>query len=364
MKKILLISDVKGWGGWVRGQYIMKHLSDEFNFKLVDADGFKKMEQVDSKDRFTMKDVQVFRSHSSDPESFDFEEFKNFFVQRKKPMNFDLYYFLFHTMLIKKNVKRVLKSPKRVATIVTGYPTIKPCFDRKGNRDGVGRENFIHHARKCKSIFANSILSLKDLNGILQKENVGTYYCPRGVDEEVFYPTDSGFDPQRKFTVAYVGKPVLEKGLKQFIQPACEALGVNLIINDRNYTNALGPDDMRDFYNQADVYVVASTIDGTPNPALEAASCGKAIISNRIGNMPEFIQHGVNGFKFEERELKRYINFLRKLKNNRRKCYEMGREARKTVERNWTWKKVLENERLAFREITNGLQGSKQKENG
>ena len=351
-KKILLVSDVKGWGGWVRGQYIMRHLSNEFEFTLVDDPGFKKLEQVSNKDCFTMKDVQMFRNQSTDKESLNFEMFKKFYIRRKRDMNFDLYYFLFHTMLIKKNVKRLLNSPQKVATIVTGYPTIKPCFDRKGGGTSVGQNNFLQLARKCKAIFANNLKSLEDLNRIVKDENIKTFYCPRGVDENVFFPTDNGFDPNKEFTVAYVGKPVPEKGLKEYIEPACQTIGAKLIYNDRNYTNALGPNEMRKFYNKADVYVVASTIDGTPNPALEAASCGKPIISNEIGNMPEFIKHGKNGFIMEDRNINRYVKFLRMMMNDREKCYEMGREARKTVEKAWTWEKVLENEREVFRELT------------
>ena len=365
MKKILLISDVKGWGGWVRAEYIKKHLSDDFEFTLMDADEFKELEQITNEDCFTMRDIDKFRKRSIDKESLNFNQFKKFFVNNKKMINYDLYYFLFHTMLIKKNVKRMLNTPRRVATIVTGFPTVKHCFDRGKRTSRVGAENFLQLARKCKAIFANNYKSLYDLNKIVSGDNIPTFYMPRGVDEKMFYPTDNGFDPQKKFTVAYVGKPVPEKGLMEFIKPACQTLGVPLLINDRNYMDALGPNEMREFYNKADVYVVASTIDGTPNPALEAASCGKAIISNHIGNMPEFIKHGKNGLLMDERKVNKYVNFLRQMKNNRQRCYNMGREARKTVEQSWTWKKVLENERLAFKEILSGkLQRGKQKKNG
>ena len=38
--KVLMIADVKGWGAWRRGEYIKKHLSDEFEFDLVDLKTF------------------------------------------------------------------------------------------------------------------------------------------------------------------------------------------------------------------------------------------------------------------------------------------------------------------------------------
>ena len=139
-----------------------------------------------------------------------------------------------------------------------------------------------------------------------------TFYAPRGVDPDVFYP-EKEFEEKKDFVVAYVGKPVYQKGLPDYIKPACDIAGVDLIINDRNYTNALSPNEMRKFYNQADVYIVASTIDGTPNPALEAASCGKPVISNMIGNMPEFIEDGVNGF-LVDMNVNEYVNKINILK--------------------------------------------------
>ena len=34
--RVLMVSDVKGWGAWTRGRYIKNTLSDEFDFDLID----------------------------------------------------------------------------------------------------------------------------------------------------------------------------------------------------------------------------------------------------------------------------------------------------------------------------------------
>jgi glycosyltransferase involved in cell wall biosynthesis len=54
-------------------------------------------------------------------------------------------------------------------------------------------------------------------------------------------------------------------------------------------------DEMRQWYNAGTVYLCCSNSEGTPNPALEAASCGCVLVSTCVGNMPELIEHGVNG---------------------------------------------------------------------
>jgi glycosyltransferase involved in cell wall biosynthesis len=346
-KRILLISDVKGWGGWVRGEYIKKYLSDEFHIELMDQKTFQKFEITTNNNLFSMEDVIRFRNNvSKDKDALKFDQFKKYVNKCKISRSFDLYYPLFHTMLIKKCIKRIISQNKKVVSIVTGFPTIKPCFISH-NKDS----HFKNLSKRCVALFANNIKSLKDLNKE-KPEHIPTYYCPRGVDENVFYPMDR--EPNKKFTVVYVGKPVKEKGLLDYIKPACEMAGARLLINDRNYTNALGPDDMRELYNQADAYVVASIIDGTPNPALEAAACGVPIISNPIGNMPEFIKNGKNGFLIKGRDINKYVNRLRWMMDSPIKRVNMGKEARKTILESWTWEKVLENERKAFREILNG----------
>lgn len=54
-------------------------------------------------------------------------------------------------------------------------------------------------------------------------------------------------------------------------------------------------EDMVAWYNTGTVYVCASSTEGTPNPALEAASCGCTVVTTSVGNMPELIEHDRNG---------------------------------------------------------------------
>jgi len=91
-------------------------------------------------------------------------------------------------------------------------------------------------------------------------------------------------------------------------------------------------------------------MDGTHNQLLEAAARGRTFIGNKIGNIPEFINKGINGYMVE-RDISQYVKKLEELKNDREKCREMGMEARKTIEEGWTWKIQAENYRKMFREL-------------
>jgi glycosyltransferase involved in cell wall biosynthesis len=57
----------------------------------------------------------------------------------------------------------------------------------------------------------------------------------------------------------------------------------------------MSPDQMSDWYNTGTIYLVASKSEGTPNPALEAASAGCVVVATEVGNMPELITDRVNG---------------------------------------------------------------------
>ena len=59
------------------------------------------------------------------------------------------------------------------------------------------------------------------------------------------------------------------------------------------------PEQMAEWYNQGTVYVCASKTEGTPNTALEAAACGCTVVTTRVGNMEQLIQHDINGMLVE-----------------------------------------------------------------
>ncbi len=358
-RRILMVSDVKGWGGWKRAEMIKKYLSNEFRFDIMDGNEFNDYERNSTPNMFNKNDLEKYTLNIKPPDKnfLNINHFRNWINNQNTRKEYDLIYLLFHLMLTKKSVNRLLNRGSKIVTIVTVFPTVRLGFINNGAAIGIGtydggRKLFLSKAKKCQAIFSNNIKSLKDLKSMYKGP---TYYLPRGVSPEIFYPTSDEFvkKPKEKFTVAFCGKSNPEKGLKKYIIPACQEAGVKLITNERNFTNALPEKKMRNFYNRADAYIVASTMDGTPNTALEAAACGKPIVSNQIGNMPEFINKGKNGFLLPL-EVEKYTNRLRWMANNQRKTWKMGLEARKTIMESWTWEKVLENERDAFRKILGG----------
>lgn len=315
--KILLISDVENWGGWTRAQAIIQYLSDAYDFTLT-----------------TLKPVD---------DSLKFED--------KTYLNYDAYWLLFHTMIQYPRIQKLMKDKLCIATI-TSNTIIKPDWIlRVGNSIQKAKEDFSKWSQNINLMLINNLRIESEIKQIYKGV---VRYAPRGVDADLFYPVNWNFD---SFKAIYVGKPTKEKGLEKYIKPCCKSTNTPLILNTRNFTDAFPYNEMYKQYNEGHVLIVASTSDGTPNTALEMAACGRPIISNYIGNMPEFIKDGVNGFMVNL-NLDEYIKSLTWLKNNQKEAFRMGLEARKTIMQGWQWHQLLnKNERKYLNELFGGKNG-------
>jgi len=288
LKNILLVCDVKGWAWWNKSQYLKHYLSDEFN---------------------------IFIDYVIGPGS-------NSLIYKE----FDLYFTFGYSYIdYFKKINNIKK--------MTGVTAHRPLRVIRGSM------------MKTEHVHANSMLLYKEL--ISFHNNV--HYVPNGVDENLFVPK-SPINFEGDFVVGHVGKKCDQKGQCNIIIPAMEKSGTKSITHLNDYRNKKPYCKMYELYNNMDVFIVASDEDGTPNPALEAAACGRPIISNKIGNMPEFIIDGYNGF-IVEKNIDAYVDKLEWCKNNRDKVAEMGINARKTIEEGWTWKLQAENYREMFRKV-------------
>jgi len=97
--------------------------------------------------------------------------------------------------------------------------------------------------------------------------------------------------------------------------------------------NRMTPEQMTYWYNTGSIYVVASSFEGTPNPALEAASCGCTVVSTRVGNMPELIKDGVNGYLCDT-SMKSILEGVLKAVENQK---ELANNMQETI-KPWDWK--------------------------
>ena len=208
--------------------------------------------------------------------------------------------------------------------------------------------NWEDSLKRAVAIHANSRMLFEEIKHLNEK----SFYLPNGVDEDLFLFRER--DLSDTFRVGYVGKPSSPKGLSEYIIPVCEKAGIELKQQTCHFSSSNCVDHrlMPKFYEDIDVILIASTLDGTPNMLLEAASVGRTFVGNKIGNVPEFVQDKVNGFYVEERNVDDYVDRLLWLKSHREQCARMGVEARKTIIENWTWDIQVENYRELFEVVS------------
>lgn len=158
----------------------------------------------------------------------------------------------------------------------------------------------------------------------------GNYHTPpmtwisNGVDLDVFRVTQPVADRTPRVLWAgceYHCSRTNIKGWGEVLVPLQKMLTKARVAHDFRRTDAgdsssrRTTQEMVDWYNTGTVYVCASSSEGTPNPALEAAACGCVVVSTRVGNMPELIRPYHNG-EFVDRETQEMFDAI--MRCNRR----------------------------------------------
>jgi hypothetical protein len=100
-------------------------------------------------------------------------------------------------------------------------------------------------------------------------------------------------------------------------------------------------------YKTHRIYLNTAHVSPIPTSLLEAMACGCAVVSCKTAAIPDYVEHGVNGFLAETTEqMKEYI---KQLMNDEALATELGDNAAKTIQDKYNidifannWKKVIE----------------------
>lgn len=162
-------------------------------------------------------------------------------------------------------------------------------------------------------------------------------YTANGVDTELFRP-ERPIAAEGRLCVGFSGskKHDWRKGISELIEPAAARAGVELRLAMPVEGHHVPLEQMPRFYNDIDAYVCASTSEGFSLSVLEAAACGRPVISTRVGGSEELIEDGVNGF-LVDRDVEAIAAKLELLDRDRALAAELGRATRVAVEERWGW---------------------------
>jgi glycosyltransferase involved in cell wall biosynthesis len=171
-----------------------------------------------------------------------------------------------------------------------------------------------------------------------------------GVDLDLFFPQNLGRldDPgDREVVVGWTGNSNWSaelgdfKGVRTLLEPAVErirAQGVRarLELADCAHAVQIPHHRMVDYYAKIDLYVCTSSMEGTPNPVLEAMACGVPVISTDVGVIREAFGPRQAEFILEERSVPALARALRTLCSEPRLRRELSAENLTSI-RTWSW---------------------------
>jgi len=136
-----------------------------------------------------------------------------------------------------------------------------------------------------------------------------------------------------------------------------EKLAKELKVKD--YIEFLGPlphQDLKNYYNLADIFISMYDISNVGNPLLEAMSCGKCIITLDVGDTNKFIQNGKTGIVLSLNQLKYLSDVIVDLLKNEEKRELLGKNAKEFADENlWNWEERID---IEIREVKKLLKPS------
>lgn len=163
-----------------------------------------------------------------------------------------------------------------------------------------------------------------------------------GVDADLFKPAwPINTDRRLPLVVGFSGstesaKHDYLKGLSEFILPLKELPNVEVKVLGGRGEQQVRRELMPQLYNQIDLYICASTSEGFSQSVLEAAACGRGVVSTRVGGCEDLIEENVNGF-FIERNLAQIRARIKQLEADRLLVKQLGDNGRKKILENYSW---------------------------
>ena len=106
-------------------------------------------------------------------------------------------------------------------------------------------------------------------------------------------------------------------------------------------------DNMPEILGNSTLVCLPSYREGLPKVLIEAAACGKAIVTTDTPGCREIVQHGINGLLVPIKDAKALAEAIEKLLKDNTLREEMGRKGREIVEQEFKVEKVI-NETLAL----------------
>lgn len=171
------------------------------------------------------------------------------------------------------------------------------------------------------------------------------FLCSDGFSPDKFYYTKPRQGAIKLCMVGNLKDPV--KGVEDILKPAAEGFNLELAQN-------LKHEELREFYNRQDVYVVSSRHESNPLPLIESMACGCFPVSSKVGIAPELIRHKENGYLVSERTVAAFREAFDWCEENLEYIRMQGRKNAEEMYNTRRWELMSENYRKMFRAHLSG----------
>lgn len=256
-------------------------------------------------------------------------EFEKAFLKDVSSIRSDKYDAIFDFCSSLSRLAKRIKDNKRTIASIRSY-------------SNVGKYPEHYTASFLVEHYAAISILCEGMREVIPQDAIPIFYTPLGVDTSLFRPIDH----KHKFTIGFAGNCKRFWKRVDIIKEAARKAKVPLKIADKDqFSHA----EMPHFYKKIDCYVCMSDskTEGGPNTAIEAASCGKAIISTNVGVVADIIgQEG--GVLVPYRDTKALIATIERLRCDKDLTRQMGQYNRQVILKKWTWKQQVKNYEQLF----------------
>lgn len=127
------------------------------------------------------------------------------------------------------------------------------------------------------------------------------------------------------------------------LKDLCEELKVNEFIE---FLGAVPMNERIVFFQKADIFVLPTYAEAMPMSVIEAMAAGLAVISTRVGGIPELVEDGVDGLLFEPGDIAALAEKISLLVNDKNLRLKMGEKARQKAREQMDFRQYTEKLRV------------------
>lgn len=229
-------------------------------------------------------------------------------------------------------------------------------------------------------LVVNSRKAMDDLRARGRRHR-SLFHLPNVVDTDRFAPA-SRTDRASEFVLLAVGRLDINKHHDRFLRilrrvidkEPCGLRVRGVILGDGPQrdallaqSRALGLDASRltiastpdtvPHYQTADVLLLTSASEGTPNVVLEAMSVGLPVVSFAVGDVPDIITNGHNGYVLPDGDEEGMLDAALHLLSDPVTRAQLGAAARSTMISNWSLASLGEHMGALYRHVTRRTAG-------